>query len=75
MDYIAKGKNYNEKLLNKTPQEIIDWAISEFPIGLFQTTAFGATGMASMDMLKGKAPLIFIDTLYRNGYYLNRRFS
>ncbi|KAG0666050.1 3'-phosphoadenylsulfate reductase [Maudiozyma exigua] len=55
-----------------TPQEILKWAIVTFP-GLFQTTAFGLTGLATIDMLYKihsedeqypLVPLIFIDTLH-----------
>ncbi|CCK71043.1 phosphoadenylyl-sulfate reductase (thioredoxin) KNAG_0F03790 [Huiozyma naganishii CBS 8797] len=56
-----------------TPQEILRWAIVTFP-GLFQTTAFGLTGLATIDMLQKlrdenpagtpPVPLIFIDTLH-----------
>lgn len=55
-----------------TPQEILRWAIITFP-GIFQTTAFGLTGLATIDMLSKihwqeeqypVVPLIFIDTLH-----------
>jgi len=55
-----------------TPQEILRWAIITFP-NLFQTTAFGLTGLATIDMLYKihsqdeqypLVPLIFIDTLH-----------
>jgi phosphoadenosine phosphosulfate reductase len=70
-------KLWNDQLRTKTPSEIILWAIKEFtPGSLFQTTAFGATGMVIRDMIykvqhgecgKDQIPLIFIDTLYRMG--------
>ena len=62
----------NEQLATATPQEILAWAIDNLP-GLYQTTAFGLTGLAAVDMVaklsKKRAvphlvPLIFIDTLY-----------
>lgn len=62
----------NEELANATPQEILFWAIDNLP-GLFQTTAFGLTGLAAVDMISKLSkkrkedhlvPLIFIDTLY-----------
>ena len=62
----------NELLADSTPQEILAWAIDNLP-GLYQTTAFGLTGLAAVDMVsklsKKRAvshfvPLIFIDTLY-----------
>ncbi|SCU96131.1 LAME_0F15016g1_1 [Lachancea meyersii CBS 8951] len=51
-----------------SPQEILKWAIATFP-HLFQTTAFGLTGLATIDMLSKIekdhiTPLIFIDTLH-----------
>lgn len=61
--------NYlNSKLSEKTPQEIIEWSINEFP-NLYQTTAFGLTGLVTVDILskipKGsQVELIFIDTLH-----------
>ncbi|GAA6003557.1 hypothetical protein JCM10207_000388 [Rhodosporidiobolus poonsookiae] len=62
----------NEALADATPQQILTWAIDNLP-GLSQTTAFGLTGTAAVDMIskisrKRKqphlVPLIFIDTLY-----------
>lgn len=63
----------NASLSDATPQEILAWAVDNLP-GLYQTTAFGLTGLAATDMLakltrQRKAashlvPLIFIDTLY-----------
>jgi phosphoadenosine phosphosulfate reductase len=50
-----------------SPEEILEWAIDYLP-GLYQTTAFGLTGLVAIDMiskLPGRSPpLIFIDTLY-----------
>ncbi|KAJ3329683.1 hypothetical protein HDU91_003779 [Kappamyces sp. JEL0680] len=64
-DFQAKAAVFNQTLENKSPQEIIAWALTHFTTGVFQTTAFGATGMVIMDMLAGKGvPLIFIDTLH-----------
>lgn len=62
----------NAQLKDATPQEIIEWAIDNLP-DLYQTTAFGLTGLAATDMVariskKRKTghlvPMIFIDTLY-----------
>lgn len=57
----------NEHLGNLTPEDILRWAVDHLS-GLFQTTAFGITGMAAIDMLskitQKPPPLIFIDTLY-----------
>ncbi|EDO15680.1 hypothetical protein Kpol_1008p18 [Vanderwaltozyma polyspora DSM 70294] len=55
----------------ESPLEILKWALVTFP-GLFQTTAFGLTGLAITDMLSSLTKyngnkmvgLIFIDTLY-----------
>ncbi len=66
--------HWNTALSNvETPQEILKWAIMTFP-HLYQTTAFGLTGLATIDMLYKlhesndelypTIPLIFIDTLH-----------
>lgn len=62
------------KYLNtlESPEDILKWSIISFP-HLFQTTAFGLTGLATINMLSkihGNdnsypiVPLIFIDTLH-----------
>lgn len=57
----------NAHLSTLTPQQILAWAIDHLP-DLFQTTAFGLTGLVAIDMLSkltsSPPPLIFIDTLY-----------
>ena len=57
----------NEHLKPMLPEEILQWAVDHIP-GLFQTTAFGLTGLVAIDMLSKitatPPPLIFIDTLY-----------
>ncbi|CAK7897217.1 phosphoadenosine phosphosulfate reductase [[Candida] anglica] len=58
----------NEKLQNLSPEEILKWSLITFP-NLFQTTAFGLTGLVTIDMIsKLESPhpidLIFIDTLH-----------
>ena len=57
--------NTHLKLL--TPEEILQWAVEHIP-DLYQTTAFGLTGLVAIDMLskitKTPPPLIFLDTLY-----------
>ncbi|KAG9119753.1 hypothetical protein FRC07_005067 [Ceratobasidium sp. 392] len=57
----------NAQLRLETPQGILAWAITHLP-NLYQTTAFGLTGLAATDMLAklttSPPPLIFIDTLY-----------
>ncbi|KAL4245992.1 PAPS reductase family protein [Abortiporus biennis] len=57
----------NEYLSNLTPEDILKWAVDHIP-GLYQTTAFGLTGLVAIDMLSkitsNPPPLIFIDTLY-----------
>jgi len=61
----------NEELATAEPQQILAWALQAFPTGLFQTTAFGLTGLAALDMIHKLSPegthavpLIFINTLY-----------
>jgi len=62
----------NLSLQNLSPEEIIQWSIITFP-HLYQTTAFGLTGLCITDMVhkitakRGKKhaiDLIFIDTLH-----------
>ncbi|KAI0921144.1 hypothetical protein AcW1_004779 [Taiwanofungus camphoratus] len=57
----------NAYLRDLTPEDILRWAVEHLP-GLYQTTAFGLTGLAAIDMLSkitsSPPPLIFIDTLY-----------
>ena len=67
----------NEELADAEPQAILEWAVQNVP-HLFQTTAFGLTGLAATDMLSKifdklslpgqppvhSVPLIFLDTLY-----------
>lgn len=62
-------EEYNELLKDLNPTEIISWAMATFSSGLYQTTAFGPTGMVISSIassLGGDIPVIFIDTLYRN---------
>ncbi|KAK8869695.1 phosphoadenosine phosphosulfate reductase [Kwoniella newhampshirensis] len=65
-------EQFNVKLQGKSPQEILAWAIDHLD-GLYQTTAFGLTGTAALDMISKISlereethlvPLIFIDTLH-----------
>ncbi|CDR37596.1 CYFA0S01e12948g1_1 [Cyberlindnera fabianii] len=58
----------NEQLADLSPQEIIEWSLLNFP-DVFQTTAFGLTGLVTVDILsklpKGDSvQLIFLDTLH-----------
>lgn len=62
----------NKHLVLLSPQEILRWAYVTFP-RLFQTTAFGLTGLVTVDMIlklygesdmKHPIDLIFIDTLH-----------
>ncbi|KAF9006701.1 hypothetical protein BDQ17DRAFT_1352223 [Cyathus striatus] len=57
----------NAYLSDLTPEDILKWAIEYLP-GLYQTTAFGLTGLVAIDMLSKitstPPPLIFLDTLY-----------
>ena len=57
----------NAYLRDQTPEDILAWAVEHVP-GLFQTTAFGLTGLVAIDMLskttQNPPPLIFVDTLY-----------
>ncbi|KAA6408225.1 MAG: phosphoadenosine phosphosulfate reductase [Lasallia pustulata] len=60
----------NRQLQNLEPPDILRWCITTLP-SLYQTTAFGLTGLATLDMLsKLKIPrpqvvdLVFLDTLH-----------
>ncbi|CAG7848487.1 Phosphoadenosine phosphosulfate reductase; AltName: Full=3'-phosphoadenylylsulfate reductase; AltName: Full=PAPS reductase, thioredoxin dependent; AltName: Full=PAdoPS reductase [Serendipita indica DSM 11827] len=57
----------NAHLSLLTPYEVLQWGVDHLP-GLFQTTAFGLTGLVGIDMLSkmtsSPPPLIFLDTLY-----------
>lgn len=56
--------HWNKQLEGLSAQEIIDWSIKTLP-KLYQTTAFGLSGLCIMDMAKGRdVDLVFIDTLY-----------
>ena len=63
----AELKRINEHLSPLVPEDILRWAVDHIP-GLFQTTAFGLTGLVAIDMLSkitsAPPPLIFLDTLY-----------
>ncbi|KAL0950145.1 hypothetical protein HGRIS_010141 [Hohenbuehelia grisea] len=57
----------NSYLSQLSPEEILKWGIEYIP-NLYQTTAFGLTGLVAIDMLskltQAPPPLIFLDTLY-----------
>ncbi|KAK6460484.1 Phosphoadenosine phosphosulfate reductase family-domain-containing protein [Scheffersomyces coipomensis] len=66
----------NEKLQHLKAEQIIEWAYLTFP-NLYQTTAFGLTGLVTIDMISKLKPssdssddnkhiidLIFLDTLH-----------
>uniref|UniRef100_A0A060TAF9 phosphoadenylyl-sulfate reductase (thioredoxin) n=1 Tax=Blastobotrys adeninivorans TaxID=409370 RepID=A0A060TAF9_BLAAD len=59
----------NKQLENLSPREILQWALTTIP-GVFQTTAFGLTGLVTLDIISKMYPngspidLIFVDTLY-----------
>ncbi|AQZ09384.1 MET16 (YPR167C) [Zygosaccharomyces parabailii] len=63
--------HWNQSLSRlESPQAVLQWALITFP-HLYQTTAFGLTGLATIDMLSrmnkesDMVPLIFIDTLHQ----------
>ncbi|EGV63486.1 3'-phosphoadenylsulfate reductase [Yamadazyma tenuis] len=56
----------NQQLAQLTPQEIIRWSYITFP-QLYQITAFGLTGLVTIDMISKmnlEVDLVFIDTLF-----------
>jgi phosphoadenosine phosphosulfate reductase len=63
-------KYLNEQLQTLEPEEILKWCMISLP-NLYQTTAFGLTGLVTLDMLSRinaggprQIDLIFLDTLY-----------
>ncbi|KAI8885671.1 phosphoadenosine phosphosulfate reductase [Backusella circina FSU 941] len=65
-------KEINQYLMSLEPKEIIEWAIDHLP-NLYQTTAFGLSGLTTLDMINKISidrnqshlvSLIFLDTLY-----------
>jgi 3'-phosphoadenosine 5'-phosphosulfate sulfotransferase (PAPS reductase)/FAD synthetase len=80
MEESLEGVETLNKTLGKMdPWQIIAWAKTNFPAGLFQTTAFGPTGIAIIHMLNQTkdriVPLLFIDTLHRITPNTDRRFQ
>jgi len=63
----AQLSEINAHLSTLGPQEVLAWGIEHLP-NLYQSTAFGLTGLAGTDMLSkltvSPPDLIFIDTLY-----------
>lgn len=58
-------KEWNKKLSDCSAAEILEWAKVTFQSRLFQTTSFGLTGLATIEMLNhDPVPIIFIDTLH-----------
>ncbi|OCB87517.1 phosphoadenylyl-sulfate reductase [Sanghuangporus baumii] len=57
----------NGYLNSLSAQDILRWGLENLP-NLYQTTAFGLTGLVQLDMLSklttSPPPLIFVDTLY-----------
>jgi len=67
-------KHINAQLAKLEPIDVLKWALITFP-NLYQTTAFGLTGLVTLDMLSKlgeqstklsnhPVPLIFLDTLF-----------
>lgn len=62
-------EHVNKQLANLEPEQIIEWAILTVP-GLYQTTAFGLSGLVALDIIAKRYPekspvdLVFIDTLH-----------
>lgn len=63
-------KFINKQLSRLEPQDVLKWCMTTLP-NLYQTSAFGLTGLAIMDMvsrldspLQSDLELIFLDTLY-----------
>lgn len=62
-------EHVNKQLADLEPAKIIEWAILTIP-GLYQTTAFGLSGLVTLDIIaksypeKSPVDLVFIDTLH-----------
>jgi len=63
-------KFINQQLSKLSPQDVLKWCLTTLP-GLYQSSAFGLTGLAIMDMMskldypvQRDVDLIFLDTLY-----------
>ena len=63
-------KFLNQQLAKLEPQDVLKWCFTSLPT-LYQTSAFGLTGLAIMDMvdkidysIRPNIELIFVDTLY-----------
>ncbi|KAF2839002.1 Phosphoadenosine phosphosulfate reductase thioredoxin [Patellaria atrata CBS 101060] len=62
-------KFLNHQLSKLEPEEILRWCLTSLP-SLYQTTAFGLTGLVTVDLLSKISPnkspvdLIFLDTLH-----------
>ncbi|OLL22672.1 Phosphoadenosine phosphosulfate reductase [Neolecta irregularis DAH-3] len=59
-------KFLNDRLATLEPRQILQWCTVTLP-NLYQTTAFGLTGLVTIDMLstlQDPPPLIFLDTLH-----------
>lgn len=60
----------NQRFESSHPHEILAWCVNNFPTGLVQSTAFGASGMVVMDLLYRElksnppVPVLFLDTLH-----------
>jgi phosphoadenosine phosphosulfate reductase len=55
-------QDWNEILKNSSTIEILEFCAKLD--GVYQMASFGLTGLVVMDMLKGKLPIIFINTMY-----------
>ncbi|KAF2089994.1 phosphoadenosine phosphosulfate reductase [Saccharata proteae CBS 121410] len=73
----AHLKYLNQQLQKLEPEEILRWCMISLP-SLYQTTAFGLTGLVTLDMLsrisnptKTQVDLIFLDTLHHFDETLN----
>ncbi|MBD1938912.1 phosphoadenosine phosphosulfate reductase [Microcoleus sp. FACHB-68] len=60
----------NQRFDTAHPREILAWCIRNIPTGLVQTSAFGVSGMVTMDILyrelkpEPPVPVLFLDTLH-----------
>ncbi len=64
---ISRLTEWNERFESAGPEEILEWAISQFRDGLTMATAFGAEGCVLLDMLANLPPIhVFnLDTGYQ----------
>ena len=58
-------ESLNREFENKSPQDVIRWAVQEFPVKLAMTSSFGSESGVLLHMvsqIKAELPILFIET-------------